>query len=429
MNYWELLGISKTQDKALILEGLIQKIERLDFKNDLAEIFQNIKTYHQLLASLERKILDEAKLFPVKVGFSNEEIILPYLEEEIYETPEQLIAYFTEIYGNLATRFNILYWKSAIANAKIHSSVDPQDYCLPIVDFLSTHLFVKSDVLQELAKTFPLLPFFESEEWDSLRSTKVNYGYVEFLINCGNFELDLQIDALLEHNYTSEQIEAILGALTRSILQARKKDFPGAFDSLASAIPEEAKPLLVKQREANLLFAAVVQEKHEEARGHLINVLNQSLQRFPGDAHLLYIRASYLFHTLDQDEALREIIDTLKVDPTNTKCFFLLGKIYLKKGLNKEAYEVFQGISGFEPLNVEYAAYGAIAIQEILKDQMQLQVQNKSSYIEQAFQLIDLSLFEEVGPAPDGLQNDPDIRALQLFVRVCELNYYHDTRN
>lgn len=431
MNDWELLNIAKTQDKAAIFAGLVQKVADKDFKTDLPEIFRYIKGYHQIIASIERQSMDEQKYFPVKVGFSNDEIILPYMDGEIYQTPEQLINYFTEIYGNLATRFNILYWKSALANAKTHSIVETEAYCLPIVHFLSEHSFVKSDVLLELKKSFPILKFFETEEWDQLRSTEVNYGYVEFLINVGNVELDLQIDALLEHAYTSGQIDSILSLLARSMRLVREKDFAGAFNVLSGNIPEEAKPLLMKQREANLLFAAVVLAKQEEARGHFTNVLNQSLQRFPGDAHLLYLRAAFLFHSLSADEALEEIIATLKIDPTNKKCFFLLGKAYLTLDLNQGAYEIFQHISEFEPLNLEYVACQAIALQKVLEEQRQIAAPglNKAAYMEQVFQLIDINLYEEIQEIPESLPEDSDLIALRLYAKVCEHHYYEDRRD
>lgn len=428
MNSWEVLNIAKTQDKAAILAGLQQKVADKDFKSDLPEIFRHIKAYHQIMAALEQQAINEEKYFPERVGFSKEEIILPYIGEDIYETPEQLTHYFSEIYGNLASRFNILYWKSAIVNAKRHSVVDLKEYCLPIINFLNDHLYVKSDVFHELRSNFPLLRFFMSEEWNSLKNDNEYYDYIEFLIINGNVELDVQVDTLLEQIDSSQQMDAMLDALARSSNLARQGSLAQAFNILAENISEEVKPLLIKQREVNLLFKAAVLEKQEEALPHFIGVLNQSLQRFPDDTHLLYLRAVYLAHTLSPEAAQKEIIVTLKAKPTITKCFFLLGKSYLETNLDKEAHEIFAQIASFEPLQLEYCAYQAIALQKILEAQKQLVASDlgRAAYMERMFQLIDINQYEEIAETPKRFQDDRDFMALQLYAEVCERHYYED---
>ena len=431
MTCWEVLGITKTQDKNKVFQALVKKVNEADFENDLEYVFRCKKAYDSAIALVAAMEPEKTAHYPWGSSQDTGEHIIPYLdEEEIYQTPEQLISRFTFIYDNLATRYNLLYWKSAIANAKLHTTVSLQEYCFPIIDFLASHRFLKTDVLTEFRKSFPLASLFSTEEWKAAEKENEMYPYIKFLVARGNIELDLHIDDLLTYNFTSDQLEAILIRLAVSLNFARQNDLPRAYNVLIENIPDEAKPLLVKQRELNILFRLALIEEQEETKSYFTDALDQALKRFPGDEHLVFLRASYLFRTASAEEARKALIEILRVSPANDKCFFLLGKCYLKLDLLNEADIIFRNLISRAPLNVEYWAQSAVATQRLLKEQSQNDSLNKDKayYINRITQLVDLNLYEEINELSPDFPADPDIKALQLYAAACEKYYFEGLR-
>lgn len=415
----QLLGLNIISTKTEIRAALINSIFDLDFEIDIEPILTFIQAYQRLIQQVE----DSTTHSLIIDWDSGIQQALPY--DSYCDSPEKLVGYFTEIYDNPTIRFNSLFWKSAINAAVTDDSENLQLYCKPIADFLLQRPYIKSEIVRLIANSFPFGDFFpqrkESDEDTEFWNT---YGYVYNLLRRGNLELELVADAVNTGQFTSPQLDDIYNRLLYSTRYFRENQNARAFNILTEGIPANIKPVLVWHREVNILYKAVVIEKEEKINGLFTATLNQALEAFPNDPHMLYMRAKYLYHTLSAQEFLTEITTTLKLIPEHPKCLALLGDCYLKLGIARAALIIFENLKKLYPLNMEYVTSTARASRQYINfciNEHDPKENSTAYYINIITSLCDLKMFEDIATfSKEAPLEDPNIQALLMYAKVQE---------
>ncbi|HWV15605.1 MAG TPA: hypothetical protein VN030_09230, partial [Cellvibrio sp.] len=352
MSEWEILKIPKTNNKERILQALRSVLSNTNFVNDLKRVFICIDAYQAAIQKIGSSDSNVILAFPQAVtaieDYNNKGEFPEHVEAF---TPEELIAKFSEIYSNHNLRFNRFAWASLMVAFANHENWGFSSYMIPIVDFISSHPCLKSDVLEELNSSFKLSSLFEAEDWGEVIDENPAYGFAAALLQRGNLEFDIFIASLDFNNYTLETIDFLYARLRHSRYEFSMGRYPEAYNLLAE-IPPELSPLVLVQRKLNILTAAVKTIDDPVVKDNILpGELDRALSLYPYDSHLLFLMADYVFSYEDQNRIVPQLIAILKLDPLNVKVFCLLGKQYLKEGLIFEANIIFQRLILLEPLN------------------------------------------------------------------------------
>ncbi len=427
MTEQQFLGLSDNYGKKELKDAFLKKVSELDFEIDIEAIFNCIQSYQRLHQQTEVSTQDSLFTIP----YSEEETDSGY--EDLYDSPEKLIARFTDLYENTATRFNKSLWKSAMEHPVNYDSENLAAYCQPVADFLSKHPFLKSNILRLIAETFPFNKFFPDPKEAQNEDFWKAYGYAYNLLQKGNTEFDLYADLLNTGQYTSDQLDDMFHRISYSSAYYRREQYAQAFNVLSEGIPANGKPLLIWQRELNILYKAAVVAKTEGLDGHFINTLNNALAAFPHDEHLLYMRVRFLFHRYEPQKFKEEIIATLKRIPEHPQCLFLLGKCYMQLGIARAALIIFENLKKLYPLHMEYVTAAALASRRYIDFCIREHDPKDNStqyYIHMIGNLIELNLFDEVAAfAADAPKEDADIAALLLYSKCAETSFFHGQKD
>ena len=411
----QLLGLKADSDKTKIRQALVDRISDLDFEIDIERIFSYILCSQRLIQQLDKRfdILKSDDL--------DSEEMADDLLQNLY-SPESLVAHFTTLYQNPNLRFNIWHWQSAL------EAIETKDasYCKPIVDFLNTNPFLKSEVLKLIANAFPFETFFpsakEKGEYDA-EFWKQN-GFVYGLLRNGNSEFDLYADTLNTGQFTVVQLDDLYNRLLGSTRFYRNRQYAQAFNVLSDGIPAHVKPLLIWQRELNILYKAAFVEKEENLNELFANTLNLALTSFPDDEQLIYLRCKFLFLQYSPEEFREEIVATLRLLPDHPKTLFLLGKCYMQLGISRAALIIFENLKKLHPLNMEYVTATALASRAYIDfciREHDPKDNSRTYYIRMISELIERTMFDEVSVfAAEAPTNDPDIAALLLYAKEVE---------
>ncbi len=405
----QLLGIQSPADKTEIKKALLNKVSDLDFEIDIERIFSYILCAKRLTQQIDA--------IDTLMVISDEQKELQSAADVVCDSPEKLIEYFHTLYDNISSRFNTSLWKTAIHQAKENKRIKLLNYCKPIADFLAEKPFLKSEVLRLLANTFPFVQFFPDPKEDD--AFWQQYGYVFNLLRAGNTEFDLLAHTIHAHQYAVIQLDDFYNRLLYSARYYREKKYAQAFNALSEGMPADAKPLIVWQREMNVLYKAAFIEQEEQVVEIFINTLNTARSYFPADEQLLYIQAKYILHTYEPEEAKNVIIEIVKAVPHHPKCMFLLGKCYMQLGIYRAAMIIFKNIEELDPLNLQYTIAGVKAKRAYIDFCMSehiLQGNSKQYYITMVNELIEHSMFDEaVTFAAEAPKEDADLVALSLY--------------
>lgn len=416
----QFLGVNTLSDKTEIKNALIKKVSDLDFEIDIENFFSYIHCSQRLIKNIASEVSDDETIITDEYS----EIIKDFNTEAGFNTPEELIRYFEILYDNPATRFNKLLWKSVIRSLKTLNDKKPEDYLKPVADFLNAKPFLKSDVLLLIADALPFGKFFPKVKNEQNKEFWQQYGFVHHLLAVGNLELDLHADIINTGEFSSSQLDDIYNRLMNSSNYYRNNLLPQAFNALSDGLPADIKPLLIWQRELNILYKAVFIEKVENITELFQNTLHNALTAFPDDEHLLYIRAKFLSHFYDPEQFKEKIIDTLKIIPDHAKCLFLLGKCYLQLGIPRAALIIFENLKKINPLNMQYVTSAALASRKYIDfciSQHDPKDNDKQYYISMINMLIEKEMFDEVTVfAEEAPKEDHDIRALLLYSKDVE---------
>ncbi|WP_375578523.1 hypothetical protein ABWH96_16050 [Marivirga tractuosa] len=424
VNDWERLGITPVNNKEYIFKALRESVKEANFESDLEQVFKYLETYKSLVTKVDRTTSELDKLTSQKKDSSDENEVIMFLDaESIYSTPEQLVERFKEIYQNPALRFNKLIWKSAIANAKTHSEVELNVFCLPIIKFLNYHFAVKSDVLGEIRKAFPFLNYFNSNEWKEVLEVQAEFKKIETFLKVGHSDIELYVECLKEEPLTLAEKDLLIKHLITADDILKKGKIKEAYILLANEIPDDKKPAFVWRKMLNIVFRAGVEYRQEGALSIFINTLNASLSYYPEDRELLYIRALYFFKAESNLLKVQEqLINTLKIIPNYEKVYYLLARIYLELKKYDEALIIFRNLQKTDPLNGAYIVYTASTFRHYIAKRLNDSnvVRDKGFYLDMLNQLISLDLFEEINELKAEIPLYPDLEALLLFSEALE---------
>lgn len=425
----QFLGVNTAADKKEINNALIKKISHLDFEIDIEIIFNYIHCSQRLIEKTDNINVGEE----IIITDEYREVIEDFNTEEGYDTPEELVRHFEILYDNPATRFNKLLWKSAIESLWGFEDEKLEDFLMPVADFLNAKPFLKSSVLFLIAENLPFRSFFAKEKNEENNEFWQQYGFVHHLLRVGNLQLDLHADVINTGQFSSPQLDDIYSRLLTSSNYYRDNFLPQAFIALQDEMSVDIKPLLIWQRELNILYKAVFVDKAEEASHLFQTTLQNALTAFPNDEQLLYIRAKFLFNVYTPEQFKEEIIATLKAIPNHVKCLFLLGKCYLKLGSPRAALIIFENLNKFNPLNMQYVTSAAIASRKYIDfciSEHDPKDNDKQYYLRMISTLIEKGMFDEVTVfADEAPKDDGDIKALLLYAKDAETYLVHGEKN
>ncbi|GGF21402.1 tetratricopeptide repeat protein [Flavobacterium limi] len=415
----QFLGVNTVSDKTEIKNALINKISDLDFEIDIEKIFNYIHCSQRLIKNTDSIATDDE----IVITDEYREIIKDFNAED-YGTPEGLIRYFEILYDNPATRFNKFLWKAVLDSLKAFRGNELENYLQPAADFLNAKPFLKSDVLFLIDDTFPFGFFFPKTKNEENKEFWQQYGFVHHLLSAGNLELDLHADVINTGQFSGSQLDDIYKRLMNSSNYYRNNLLPQAFNALSDGLPAEIKPLLIWQRELNILYKAVFVEKVENITDIFQNTLHSALTAFPDDEQLLYIRAKFFSHFYEPEQFKEKIIETLKLIPNHAKCLFLLGKCYLQLESPRAALIIFENLKKINPLNMQYVTSAAIASRKYIDfciSEHDPKDNHKQYYVNIISTLIEKEMFDEVRVfADEAPKQDGDIRALLLYSNDVE---------
>lgn len=427
----QLLGVNSLSSKEEIKHALINKISDLDFEIDIEKFFKYIHCSERLIQKTKTTTTKNETL----ITEEHRELIKDFNAEQGYNSPEELVRHFEILYDNPSTRFNKLLWKSALDSLSKYDREHLDTYLKPVIEFLKERPFLKSDVLFLMNETLRLQKFFivtdanenDEEFW-------LPYRFVRnIVLGDGNLILDLHAEEINNGQFNTSQLDDIYNRLMMSSQFSIKNKLPEAFNVLADGIPANIKPLLLWQREINILYKAVVIEKIENISEIFVNTINNALNAFPEDEHLIYVRAKYLFHLYTPEEFQKDIITTLKEIPHHQKCLFLLGKNYMQLGISRAALIIFENLKKLNPLNMQYVTAAALASRKYIDfciSEHDPIDNDKSYYIKMISSLIEKEMFEEVGVfAAEAPKEDPDIKALLILSNDVEIFLISEKKN
>lgn len=418
----QFLGVNSLSGTKEIQDALIKKISDLDFEIDIESIFNYIHCSQRLI----QKTNTTTTADEIVITDQYREVIKDFRTEEGYNTPEKLVQHFEILYDNPSTRFDKLLWRSALESLNRYDREHLETYIKPVIDFLKERPFLKSDVLELITDKLRLQKFFfitdlnENDEafWQQYKLVK------NLVFETGNLILDLHAEEINTGQFNTIQLDDIYNRLMISTQYSRQNRLPEAFNVLTDRIPAAIKPLLLWQRELNILYKAVVVEKNENISELFVSTINNALTAFPDDEHLLYMRVKYLFHFYTPEEFREDIITTLKKIPNHQKCLFLLGKCYMKLGVARAALIIFENLKKLNPLNMQYVTAAALASRKYIDfciSEHDPKENDKQYYITMITTLIEKEMFEEVAVfAAEAPEEDPDIKALLIFSKDVE---------
>lgn len=427
----QFLGIPVQADDTQIKNALIKKISDLDFEIDIESIFNYIHCSERLIQKTKTTTTKDE----IIITDEYKELTKDFNPEEGYDTPEKLVRHFEVLYDNPSTRFNKLLWRSALESLSKYDREHLDTYIKPVVEFLKERPFLKSDVLFLMTETLRLQKFFfvtdvnenDHEFWQEYNSVK------NLVLGKSYLTLDLHAEEINTGQFNSLQLDAIYNRLMISTQYSRQNRLPEAFNALSDGIPTDIKPLLLWQREINILYKAVIIEKAENISDLFANTINNALNAFPDDEHLLYVRAKYLFHFYTPEEFQEEIITTLKKIPNHQKCLFLLGKNYMQLGIARAALIIFENLKKLNPLNMQYVTAAALASRKYIDfciSEHDPKDNDKHYYITMITTLIEKEMFDEVAVfAAEVSEQDPDIKALLILSKDVEEYLITDKKN
>lgn len=418
----EFLGVNTFSNNAEIKNALIEKISVFDFEIDLELIFQYIHCSQRLI----QKTNHESEFDTITITEEFREIVKDFKTEEGYNSPEKLIQHFDVLYDNPRTRFNYVLWKSAIDSLQIFDNEKLEEYVKPIADFLITKHFLKSDVLHLIAKTVPFGEFFSKVRNEENEAFWKQYQFVQTILVSGNLQIDLHGDAINTGQFSSTELDDIFRRIIWSSQFYGNNLFSQAFHVLNDGMYHNAKPLIIWQRELNILYKAIFIEKKDNAIDYFLHTLNNASAVFPDDEQLIYMRCKFLFHFCEPEIFKYQIISTLKRIPGHEKALFLLGKCYMQLNNSKAALVIFENLEKINPSNMQYFTAAAVARREYidfyLKDHS-TKNKDKQNYIAIINTLIDNGMFDEVflflAEVPE---EDNDSAALLVYAKDVE-NY------
>lgn len=407
----QLLDVENPADKTEIRQALLNKISNLDFEIDIERIFSYILCAKRLTQQLDAA--DSGLIM------SDTEKLVQSGVQVLCDSPEKLIEYFTILYDNAASRFNKSLWKAAVDYVKENDSVNLASYCKPVADFLTEKPFLKSETLRLLAHAFPFSTFFPNRNDEETKDFWQQYGYIYNLLRKGNPELDMLAHTVNPEQYTAVQLDDIYNRILYSARFYHEKKYAQAFNTLSEGIPADLKPLMVWQRELNILYKAVFIEQQENAANILKETLHTALSYFPVDEQLLYMQAKYILQTDGPEKAKDAIVKIVKIVPHHPKSMFLLGTCYMDLGIYRAAMIIFKNLEKIDPLNLQYTIAGAKAKRAYIDfciAEHDPKDNNKQYYISMVIELIEHTMYDEAvdfaAQAPTG---DADLTALLLY--------------
>lgn len=425
VNDWEKLGITPVNDKEYIYQALLESVREANFETDLEQVFKYIDTYNSLIARVDRNASEIEKVTLQKKSLAtDDEMIIFFDSESVYATPEQLVMRFEEIYANSAWRFNMLIWKSAIANAKTHGEDELTSYCLPLMRFFTDHYVIKSDVIEELRSVFPFYKLFNSKEWNKeIRVLNPELNKVAVFLMKPHVEVDLYIDCLKDENLSLLEMDLLIKELFNADIALNSGQMQQAFSLLSNQIPDEKKPAFVWRKMLNIVFRAAFEYRHEGTIDIFASTLDTALSFFPKSSELLYMQALYVFKAESNLlEVQKQLIAILKIIPSSEKCYYLLAKNYLQQNKFEEALHIFQRLQKLDPLNGAYIVYTATSFRYYITNRLNDSsfVRDEKFYFDILQQLIELNLFDEIREIAAEMPLTPDLEAILLFSQALE---------
>jgi len=407
----QLLDVHNPADKTEIRQALLNKISNLDFEIDIERIFSYI-----LCAKRLNQQLDSADAGLI---ISDTKKQVQPVAQVLFDSPEKLIEYFTTLYDNTASRFNKSLWKAAVDYIKENDSENLASYCKPVADFLIEKPFLKSETLRLLANTFPFATFFPDPNAEENHDFWQQYGYIYNLLRKGNAELDLLAHTVNPEQYTHVQLDDIYNRLLYSARYYRENKYAQSFNTLSEGIPADVKPLMVWQRELNILYKAGFIEQEEKVADILKETLHTALSYFPVDEQLLYIHAKYILQTDGPEKAKDAIVEIVKIIPHHPKSMFLLGTCYMQLGIYRAAMVIFKNLEKSDPLNLQYtiaAAKAKRAYIDFCIAEHDPKDNNNQYYISIVSELIEHTMYDEaVAFAAQAPTGNSDLMALLLY--------------
>lgn len=423
----QLLDISNSSDKAEIRQALLNKISDLDFEIDIELVFNYIRCAQRLFHNADTAAAQTQMIL------SDADKILAQNTGETCTSPEKLIEHFTNLYNNSSTRFNKFLWKASIDFVKANDAENLNSYCKPIADFLVEKPFLKSEILRLLANAFPFAEFFPNPELEENKEFWKQYAYIYNLLRKGNVELDLLAHTVEAERFTPGQLDDIYNRVLYSSRYYREGNFAQAFSVLSEGIPANVKPLVVWQRELNILYKAAFIDKESNAADIFVNTLNTALSYYPFDGQLLYERAKFILLTYEPVQAKDAIVEIVKLVPDHEKCMFLLGKSYKALGISRAASIIFENLAKLNPLNLEYVTAAATASRAYIDfciEKHDPKDNSKQYYINIISELVERNMFEEAGVfARQAPENDADISALIIYALEIQTYVYEGTKD
>ncbi len=387
-----------------------EKVMALDFDQDIAQYLKVLEEY-QSIEQPEKPTAVEEKSVEVPA-------------EGVYQTPEQLVARFAEIYSQTETCYQFAYWESALKSVKENSTVEGIMFCKPIYDFLFDHSLIKTEVFRLISQSFPFNDFHRTDLWKEMIAHSENYVYIENLLARGNFGLDLISDAMPIEQYDRAQLDEILPNLLYSSRLVRNEDYINAFKVL-SRINKDIMPVVGWQRMLNILYKASVKQGQTDPRDIFLSVMDDALIRYPRDEHLLYLRGAFLmaFHPVEETKAF--LIQNLKHNPLHFKSLYLLGKCYLELKEFAVAHTIFGKLNSVNPQNLTYSAYQAVALHGMVNQPVQADTKEEelAGYKVRMMQLLDLKVYD-MPEFPAEFAGDVDIKALGVYAYSASRQFY-----
>ncbi|MCW9708720.1 tetratricopeptide repeat protein [Fodinibius salsisoli] len=404
-------------DRSKTLQEIEKQIKSIDFDRDTGQFVTLLGRYRQI--SREINLAQEGQKPPLKQAVERH-------EGKDIQTPGQLVARFTEIYQQLETRYDLSYWKSAIKNARENTTSQPGAYCMPIIEFLSGHSLLKSEVFALLKRSFPFVALFRSPEWEDLKANnEKNYPFLESIVDRGNFELDLLIDAIPIYQYEPQKLDFILPTILHATGLQRNGRNKEAFQAIAQIEPENM-PLVGWQRLLQILYQSAVLQENEKAKELFVTTMGDAVQRFPNDEELLYLQRAFLFETRPAVENKADLISMIKEHPLQLKLLFLLGKCCLDLKEFNAGHVIFKKLSEINPTNLEYAAYVTLSLNGILSRSVKghAKEEGPKAYYKRMLQQLELDIFDLV-EVPKEHIDDPDIKALKIYAHSASRAQYN----
>ncbi|MEH0152831.1 tetratricopeptide repeat protein [Limibacter armeniacum] len=391
------------KDKTAVLQSLKQEIQTVEPDNHIHEFLSLLDQYRLTIKELTL----ESTVVKPKAPTPNDALI---------QTPQQLIARFTEIYDCLDTRFDLCVWQAAVKSLKENTNTGLQVFCIHIIEFLLDHCYLTSDTFQLLNHSFPFDSLFETSEWNELeKNTEKSYAFVKSILNKGNFEQDLLIETIPVERYVSEQFDAYLATILHSSGLLRNGQNQQALQVLSS-IPAENRPLVVWQRIIQVFYKASMLEGNERAKEIFPQFMDNALAYFPNDDHLLYLQGAFRLETRPTQESKTVLITLLKKHPQQDKLLFLLGRCYLNLKQYENAYAIFKRLVEIYPINLEYVSFSTLALDGVLSQPILVDhhLDLKGNYIKRMLLQLELYIHDLI-EVPEELEKDPDIEALKMY--------------